>query len=179
MCIRDSITTVDVARGVGNDYSAFVVVDITEFPHQIVAKYRDNEVKPLLFPHKIHSVAKAYNKELTASIKDYAESIVGTTTDPSAASILADHMVVGKNGYKVTFKEMSDEEREMIIIPPDTEGLKRTLSKKNNPEYEHYIPLTDEIVHDMAIQPNERFEVEVEDDVITLRRLHAGYNIDQ
>ena len=41
------------------------------------------------------------------------------------------------------------------------------------------IPLTDEIVHDMAIQPNERFEVEVEDDVITLRRLHAGYNIEE
>ena len=41
------------------------------------------------------------------------------------------------------------------------------------------IPLNDEIVHDMALQPNERFEVEVEDDVITLRRLHAGYNIDQ
>ena len=38
-----------------------------------------------------------------------------------------------------------DEEREMIIVPPDTEGLKRTLSRKNNPEYEHYIPLTDEI----------------------------------
>ena len=38
-----------------------------------------------------------------------------------------------------------DEEREMIVIPPDTEGLKRTLSRKNNPEYEHYIPLTDEI----------------------------------
>ena len=41
------------------------------------------------------------------------------------------------------------------------------------------IPLNDEIVHDMALQPNERFDVEVEDDVITLKRLHAGYKIDQ
>ena len=41
------------------------------------------------------------------------------------------------------------------------------------------IPLNDEIVHDMALQPNERFDVEVEDDVITLKRLHAGYNSDQ
>jgi len=67
-------------------------------------------------------VAKAYNKELTASIKDYAEAIVGTTTDPSAASILADHMVVGKDGYKVTFKEMSDEERnkkKLIFFDPN------------------------------------------------------------
>ena len=67
-------------------------------------------------------VAEAYNKELTASIKDYAESIVGTTTDPSAASILADHMVVGKDGYKVTFKEMSEKERnekKLIFFDPN------------------------------------------------------------
>ena len=41
------------------------------------------------------------------------------------------------------------------------------------------MPLSDEICHDLAIHPNERFEVEVEDDVITLRRLHAGYNIEE
>jgi len=41
------------------------------------------------------------------------------------------------------------------------------------------IPLPDELCHDLAIQPNERFEVEVEDDLITLKRLHAGYSIDE
>ena len=30
---HDYVMTVDVARGVGEDYSAFVVVDITSFPH--------------------------------------------------------------------------------------------------------------------------------------------------
>jgi hypothetical protein len=58
---RDYVITVDVARGVGNDYSAFVVFDITTFPHKIVAKYRNNEIKPMLFPSIIHEVAKAYN----------------------------------------------------------------------------------------------------------------------
>jgi hypothetical protein len=58
---RDYVITVDVARGVGNDYSAFVVFDITSFPHKIVAKYRNNEIKPMLFPSIIHEVAKAYN----------------------------------------------------------------------------------------------------------------------
>jgi hypothetical protein len=33
------------------------------------------------------------------------------------------------------------------------------------------IPLPDELCHDMALQPNERFEVEVEDDTITLNAL--------
>ena len=33
---HDYTVTVDVARGVGGDYSAFVVVDITSFPHKMV-----------------------------------------------------------------------------------------------------------------------------------------------
>jgi len=41
------------------------------------------------------------------------------------------------------------------------------------------IPLPDELCHDIALQPNERFEVEVEDDVITLKRLSAGYDIEE
>ena len=58
---RDYVITVDVARGVGIDYSAFVVVDITSYPHKVVAKYRNNEIKPMLFPSVIHDVARAYN----------------------------------------------------------------------------------------------------------------------
>ena len=41
------------------------------------------------------------------------------------------------------------------------------------------IPLPDELCHDMALQPNERFELEVEDDVITLTRIAAGYDIEE
>jgi len=58
---HDYLITVDVARGVGNDYSAFTVVDITQFPHTVVAKYRNNEIKPMLFPSIIVDVAKNYN----------------------------------------------------------------------------------------------------------------------
>lgn len=58
---HDYVITVDVARGVSEDYSAFVVVDITSFPHKIVAKYRNNEIKPMLFPNIIFEVAKNYN----------------------------------------------------------------------------------------------------------------------
>ncbi len=55
------LVTVDVARGLGNDYSAFVVFDITEFPYKIVAKYRNNEIKPMLFPSIIYEVGRGYN----------------------------------------------------------------------------------------------------------------------
>ena len=58
---NDYIVTVDVARGVGNDYSAFIITDITTFPHRVVAKYRNNEIKPMLFPNIIFQLAKKYN----------------------------------------------------------------------------------------------------------------------
>ena len=58
---HEYVITVDVARGVSEDYSAFVVFDITSFPHKVVAKYRNNEIKPMLFPNIIYEVAKNYN----------------------------------------------------------------------------------------------------------------------
>ena len=58
---HDYAIAVDVARGVNKDYSAFVVIDITEFPHSVVAKYRNNEIKPMLFPTIINDVGKSYN----------------------------------------------------------------------------------------------------------------------
>ena len=55
------VMTVDVARGVTKDYSAFCVIDTTTIPYKLVAKYRNNQIKPLLFPNVINDVAKAYN----------------------------------------------------------------------------------------------------------------------
>ena len=55
------VCTVDVARGVSKDYSAFVIMDVTQMPFKIVAKFRNNEIRPLLFPHTIEKVCKAYN----------------------------------------------------------------------------------------------------------------------
>ena len=68
------IITVDVSRGLNNDYSAFVIFDISTFPYKIVAKYRNNEIKPMLFPNIILDVAKAYNKSFVlAEVNDIGE----------------------------------------------------------------------------------------------------------
>ena len=73
---KDYVITVDVARGVGNDYSAFVVFDITEFPHKIVAKYRNNQIKPMLFPSIIYEVAKAYNNAfILCEVNDVGDQV--------------------------------------------------------------------------------------------------------
>ena len=70
------LITVDVARGLGNDYSAFIVVDITNFPYNIVAKYRNNEIKPMLFPSIIYDVAKGYNDAfLLVEVNDIGDQV--------------------------------------------------------------------------------------------------------
>ena len=71
--------TADVARGSSQDYSAFVVMDVTTMPYKIVAKYRNNEVKPLMFPHKIHEVAKAYNNcFVMVEVNDIGEQVANS-----------------------------------------------------------------------------------------------------
>ena len=73
---RDYIITVDVARGISKDYSAFVVFDITEFPYRVVAKYRDNEIKPMLFPSVIMDVALAYNEAfILCEVNDIGDQV--------------------------------------------------------------------------------------------------------
>ena len=71
--------TADVSRGTANDYSAFVVIDVTEIPYKVVAKYRDNEIKPLLFPSKIYDVARAYNQAFVMiEVNDIGEQVANT-----------------------------------------------------------------------------------------------------
>ena len=70
------LITVDVARGMGNDYSAFVVFDITEFPYRVVAKYKNNEIRPMLFPSIINEVARGYdNAWLLIEVNDIGDQV--------------------------------------------------------------------------------------------------------
>ena len=62
---HDYVCTVDVARCITKDYSAFTIIDTTEIPYKLVAKYRNNKIKPLLFPNIIHQVCTQYNHAYT------------------------------------------------------------------------------------------------------------------
>ncbi len=55
------VMAVDVARGVTKDYSAFTVVDTTSIPYRLVGKYKNNQIKPIIFPNIINEVARAFN----------------------------------------------------------------------------------------------------------------------
>ena len=70
------LITADVARGTSKDYSAFIVFDVSSVPYRIVAKFRDNEIKPLLFPQKIHQIAKVYNTAFVlVEVNDIGEQV--------------------------------------------------------------------------------------------------------
>jgi len=73
---RTYVLVADVSRGTKNDYSAFLIFDVSEMPYRIAAKYRDNEIKPLLFPSKIYDVARAYNQAfVTIEVNDIGEQV--------------------------------------------------------------------------------------------------------
>ena len=57
---------VDVARGTGKDYSAFIILDVTtKCPFiEVVATYKNNEVKPFVFPNILIKACKAIIKHM-------------------------------------------------------------------------------------------------------------------
>lgn len=58
---KSYVMIVDTAKGVGGDFSAFSVIDISQVPYRFVSKYRNNQISPMLYPAVIHKVAKMYN----------------------------------------------------------------------------------------------------------------------
>lgn len=55
------IAAVDCAEGVNLDYSAIMVIDVTETPYRQVAKYRNNKLPLLFYPTVIYKVGTMYN----------------------------------------------------------------------------------------------------------------------
>lgn len=73
---HEYLMTVDVSRGMKLDYSAFILVDITSYPHKLVAKYRNNTIKPMLFPDIIVSTCKKYNNAwILCEVNDIGDQV--------------------------------------------------------------------------------------------------------
>jgi hypothetical protein len=70
------IMLVDVAKGRGQDYSTFNIIDTSTNPFRQVATYRDNLVSPLLFPDIIYKYANLYNKALVVIENNDAGQVV-------------------------------------------------------------------------------------------------------
>ncbi|RMG26822.1 MAG: terminase [Methanobacteriota archaeon] len=71
------VIVVDTSHGKGLDYSAFSVIDITEYPFKQVAAFYDQNISPLVYPHIIISTAKKYNNaHILVETNDIGRSIV-------------------------------------------------------------------------------------------------------
>ena len=67
---------VDTSRGSGIDASAFVIINVSTVPYEVVACYKNNIIDPLLYPDVIYNVAKSYNEAYTlVEINDNGQQI--------------------------------------------------------------------------------------------------------
>lgn len=67
---------VDTSRGSGIDASAFVIINVSTVPYEVVACYQNNIIDPLLYPDVIYNVAKSYNEAYTlVEINDNGQQI--------------------------------------------------------------------------------------------------------
>ena len=70
------IVTVDVSRGIGKDYSAFTVINVSDFPYKVVAKYQNNEISPMVFPNTIYETATHFNQAMVlVEVNDIGEQV--------------------------------------------------------------------------------------------------------
>ena len=68
--------TADTSRGVGNDYSAFIIFDVTQVPYKVVATYKSNTIAPVLYPKAIYNAARAYNNaQVLVEINDIGQQV--------------------------------------------------------------------------------------------------------
>lgn len=160
----------DTAKGVGGDYSAFQIVDITQMPYKIVGKYRNNQISPLLYPSVLYRVGKEYNEayvliEINSSEQvaeilygEYEyENIISVNRTPQGQVVNGGFgggktqlgVITDKKVKRIgcsNFKSMV-EEKKLIITDADTISEISTFIEKKN-SYS-----ADEGYHDDLVMP--------------------------
>jgi hypothetical protein len=159
---HDYIITVDVARGVGGDYSAFVVVDITTFPHRLVGKYRDNEIKPMLFPSVIYEVAKNYNEAfILCEVNDVGDQVASILQYDLEYQNLLMCSMRGRAG-QIVGQGFSGKKTQLGVKMSKTVKKVGSLNLKTMIEEDKLILWDYEIISELTtfIQKNNSFEAE-------------------
>lgn len=73
---RPYAITVDTSRGQHLDFSAFIVIDISQRPYEVVATFKDNTISPESYPFLLVNVAKQFNNaHILIEINDLGEMI--------------------------------------------------------------------------------------------------------
>ena len=154
--------TVDVARGVAKDYSAFVVIDITEFPHSVVAKYRNNEIKPMIFPSIIEEVGRSYNNAFVlCEVNDVGDQVASILNFDMEYENLLMCSMRGRAG-QVVGQGFSGKKTQLGVKMSKTVKKVGALNLKTLIEEDKLLSCDYEIMSELTtfIQKNNSFEAE-------------------
>ena len=102
--IRDRmyVITVDSARGLGLDYSALVVFDVTDIPYKIVGKYRSKEISPMFYPDVIVNAARKYNDAFVlVELNDLGETVANIIQQDLEYENILSTSVKGRGGQQI------------------------------------------------------------------------------
>lgn len=93
---------VDTSRAIGQDYNALTVIDVTEFPYKVVAKYRNNQLPAAVYPNVIQNIAVKYNSAyVLVEINDVGQQVADILRDELEYDNLIEIVVRGKKGQKM------------------------------------------------------------------------------
>ena len=92
----------DVARGVGLDYSAFSVFDVSKQPYRQVAKYRKNDISPLLYPNVIFTTAQKFNEAFVlVEVNDIGQQVADILYHDMEYENMMMVTMHGRNGQQI------------------------------------------------------------------------------
>ena len=92
----------DVSRGVGLDYSAFSVFDVTRQPYRQVAKYRRNDISPMLYPNVIYTTAQKYNEAFVlVEVNDIGQQVADILYHDMEYENMMMVTMHGRNGQQI------------------------------------------------------------------------------
>jgi hypothetical protein len=76
------VIVVDTSRGVGQDYHAYSVIDVSQMPYRVAATFRNNELPPMLYPNAIYPIARQYNNAyVLIEINDIGQQVADILHD--------------------------------------------------------------------------------------------------
>jgi len=92
----------DVARGVGLDYSAFSIFDVSKQPYRQVGKYRKNDISPMLYPNIIFTTAQKYNEAFVlVEVNDIGQQVADILYHDMEYENMMMVTMHGRNGQQI------------------------------------------------------------------------------
>ena len=96
------VVVCDVSRGVDLDYSAFSVFDVTQQPYRQIAKYRKNDISPMLYPNIIYTTARKYNEAFVlVEVNDIGQQVADILYHDMEYENMMMITMHGRNGQQI------------------------------------------------------------------------------